>query len=132
MSEFTDLKSTLWDAANTLRGSAVDRTDWKGYILPLLFFKRISDCWDEETAEAAELYGDADPSHFEEIHRFQWRRSCDFITTRRPRTTSTKNSWRRSAPTSRPGNTTARSARPGEQTDRNCSNSFNNSGGETP
>jgi type I restriction-modification system DNA methylase subunit len=71
MSEFTDLKSTLWDAANTLRGSAVDRTDWKGYILPLLFFKRISDCWDEETAEAAELYGDADPSHFEEIPRGQ-------------------------------------------------------------
>jgi hypothetical protein len=27
-----DLKSTLWDAANTLRDSAVDRTDWKGYI----------------------------------------------------------------------------------------------------
>ena len=55
------LKSTLWEAANILRGSAVDRTDWKGYILPLLFFKRISDYWDEETAEAAELYGDADP-----------------------------------------------------------------------
>lgn len=36
-------KSALWDAANTLRGSAVDRTDWKGYILPLLFFKRICD-----------------------------------------------------------------------------------------
>lgn len=47
-----NLKSALWDAANTLRGSAVDRTDWKGYILPLLFFKRISDVWDEETAEA--------------------------------------------------------------------------------
>jgi type I restriction enzyme M protein len=34
-----NLKSTLWQAANILRGSAVDRTDWKGYILPLLFFK---------------------------------------------------------------------------------------------
>jgi hypothetical protein len=51
--KLTELKSTLWDAANTLRGSAVDRTDRKGYILPLLFFKRISDVWDEETAEAA-------------------------------------------------------------------------------
>src|SRR5438132_13829173 len=48
-----ELKSTMWDAANTLRGSAVDRTDWKGYILPLLFFKRICDVWDEETTEAA-------------------------------------------------------------------------------
>ncbi len=37
-----DLQNSLWEAANTLRGSAVDRTDWKGYILPLLFFKRIS------------------------------------------------------------------------------------------
>ena len=59
--DLNELKSHLWDAANTLRGSAVDRTDWKGYILPLLFFKRISDVWDEETSEAAELYGDADP-----------------------------------------------------------------------
>src|SRR5680860_243205 len=71
-----ELRSALWDAANILRGSAVDRTDWKGYILPLLFFKRISDVWDEETAEAAELYGDADPGHFEEIHRFQLPERC--------------------------------------------------------
>jgi type I restriction enzyme M protein len=66
----SDLKSHLWEAANILRGSAVDRTDWKGYILPLLFFKRISDVWDEETAEAQTLYGEADPSLYPEIHRF--------------------------------------------------------------
>ena len=66
----SDLKPALWNAANTLRGSAVDRTDWKGYILPVLFFKRISDVWDEETAEARELYGEADPTLFPEIHRF--------------------------------------------------------------
>ena len=36
-----DLQSHLWEAADILRGSAVDRTDWKGYILPLLFFKRV-------------------------------------------------------------------------------------------
>ena len=70
------LKSALWDAANTLRGSAVDRTDWKGYILPLLFFKRISDVWDEETAEAQEIYGEADPSLFPEIHRFVVPEAC--------------------------------------------------------
>lgn len=70
MSDAGELKSALWDAANTLRGSAVDRTDWKGYILPLLFFKRISDVWDEETAAAQDLYGDTDPSLFPEIHRF--------------------------------------------------------------
>ena len=32
-----NLHSALWEAANILRGSAVDRTDWKGYILPLRY-----------------------------------------------------------------------------------------------
>ncbi|MEQ8716669.1 MAG: class I SAM-dependent DNA methyltransferase [Acidimicrobiales bacterium] len=72
----SELRSKLWDAANILRGSAVDRTDWKGYILPLLFFKRISDVWDEETVEAAEMYGDEDPALFPEVHRFQVPEGC--------------------------------------------------------
>ncbi len=46
----SELESHLWEAANILRGSPVDRTDWKSYILPLLFFKRICDVWDEEHA----------------------------------------------------------------------------------
>ncbi|GJE10074.1 type I restriction-modification system subunit M [Methylobacterium longum] len=71
-----ELQSSLWDAANTLRGSAVDRTDWKGYILPLLFFKRISDVWDEETSAAREIYGGADPSLFPEVHRFVLPKGC--------------------------------------------------------
>lgn len=71
-----NLKSALWDAANTLRGSAVDRTDWKGYILPLLFFKRISDVWDEETKEAADTFGEADPSLYPEVHRFTLPEGC--------------------------------------------------------
>lgn len=65
-----DLRSHLWECAEILRGSAVDRTDWKAYILPLLFFKRISDVWDEETADAAALFGDAEPVDFPEVHRF--------------------------------------------------------------
>jgi len=72
----SELKSTLWEAANTLRGSAVDRTDWKGYILPLLFFKRISDVWDEETAEASETFGEVDPTLFPEVHRFHVPEGC--------------------------------------------------------
>ena len=59
-----ELQCTLWEAANILRGSVVDRTDLKGYILPLLFFKQICDVWDGEAAEAVETYGDANPSHF--------------------------------------------------------------------
>jgi len=61
------LESHLWEAANILRGSPVDRTDWKSYILPLLFFKRICDVWDEEHAEMVETYG----QDFADEHRFQ-------------------------------------------------------------
>ena len=72
----SELKAVLWGAANTLRGSAIDRTDWKGYILPLLFFKRISDVWDEETAEAQATYGENNPSLFPETHRFVVPEGC--------------------------------------------------------
>jgi type I restriction enzyme M protein len=67
-----ELRSRLWDCANILRGSAVDRTDWKGYILPLLFFKRICDVWDEEKAAMLESYGEA----FEDEHRFHLPDGC--------------------------------------------------------
>jgi type I restriction enzyme M protein len=71
-----DLRQHLWNCAEILRGSAVDRTDWKAYILPLLFFKRISDVWEEETADAAALFGDADPVDFPEVHRFTVPEGC--------------------------------------------------------
>src|SRR5690349_25145550 len=71
-----DIKSHLWNCAEILRGSAVDRTDWKAYILPLLFFKRLCDVWDEETAEAAKAFGEADPAQFPEAHRFQLPEGC--------------------------------------------------------
>ena len=71
-----ELQSRLWEAANILRSSAVDRTDWKGYILPLLFFKRICDVWDEENSEATDTYGDAYSSQFPDVHRFQVPEGC--------------------------------------------------------
>jgi type I restriction enzyme M protein len=71
-----DLKASLWQCAEVLRGSAVDRTDWKAYILPLLFFKRLSDVWDEELEEAVELFGEVDPVDFPEIHRFSIPEGC--------------------------------------------------------
>lgn len=66
------LESHLWEAANILRGSPVDRTDWKNYILPLLFFKRICDVWDEEYADTVATYGE----DFEDEHRFQVPNGC--------------------------------------------------------
>lgn len=43
----SQLESYLWKSADILRGS-VPASDYKRYILPLLFIKRISDRWDEE------------------------------------------------------------------------------------
>ena len=40
--DLAKLQSHLWEAANILRGP-VDAADFKTYIFPLLFFKRISD-----------------------------------------------------------------------------------------
>jgi type I restriction enzyme M protein len=47
----SELEQYLWGAANILRGP-VDKADFKSYIFPLLFFKRISDIYDEEYDEA--------------------------------------------------------------------------------
>jgi len=65
------LESYLWEAANILRGP-VDASDFKTYIFPLLFFKRISDVYDEELKQALEEYG----NDFPENHRFQIPASC--------------------------------------------------------
>jgi type I restriction enzyme M protein len=42
-----ELESYLWGAAKLLRG-LIDAGDYKQYVFPLLFFKRLSDVWDEE------------------------------------------------------------------------------------
>ena len=73
-----ELASHLWEAANILRGSPVDRTDWKSYILPLLFFKRICDVWDEEHASMLATYG----SDFADEHRFQVPDDCHWSSVR--------------------------------------------------
>src|SRR5688572_15125348 len=54
------LESYLWGAAIVLRG-LVDAGDYKQFIFPLIFFKRLSDVWDEDHATSlAESKGDAD------------------------------------------------------------------------
>jgi type I restriction enzyme M protein len=62
------LEDYLWGAANILR-SMIDTADFKQYIFPLLFFKRISDIWNEEYKEAFELSdGNLDYAMFRENH----------------------------------------------------------------
>ena len=65
------LEKYLWGAATTLRGT-IDAGDYKQYIFPLLFFKRISDVYDEEFERAlAESDGDMEYAAFAENHHFQ-------------------------------------------------------------
>lgn len=58
------LESHLWKAAEFLRGS-VNASDYKRYILPLLFLKRISDRWDEEKEKGL-------PHQFEVPKKAHW------------------------------------------------------------
>ena len=71
----SQLESHLWESANILRGP-VDAADFKTYIFPLLFFKRICDVWDEEYEEIVADTGDAELALFPESHRFQIPDGC--------------------------------------------------------
>jgi type I restriction enzyme M protein len=52
-----ELESYLWGAAKLLRG-LIDAGDYKQFVFPLLFFKRLSDVWDEEHQTALDETGD--------------------------------------------------------------------------
>ncbi len=66
-----ELESYLWGAAVLLRG-LIDAGDYKQFIFPLLFYKRVSDVWEEEYQTAlADSDGDLPYAQFAENHRFQ-------------------------------------------------------------
>ncbi len=70
------LEAHLWESANILRGP-VDAADFKTYVFPLLFFKRISDVYDEEyVAALAESDGDEEYARFPQNYRFQIPEDC--------------------------------------------------------
>ena len=72
----SQLESHLWEAANILRGP-VDAADFKTYVFPLLFFKRLSDVNDEEHAAAlVEFEGDEEAALFPENYGFQIPEGC--------------------------------------------------------
>lgn len=65
-----ELDAKLLAAANALRGP-IDPADFKAYIFPLLFLKRISDTWHWEHARALELFdGDEDLAALSDNYRF--------------------------------------------------------------
>ena len=66
-----ELEKYLWGAATTLRGK-IDAGDYKQYIFPLLFFKRICDVYDEEFESAlVKSDGDTEYAAFNENHHFK-------------------------------------------------------------
>lgn len=72
----SQLEQYLSKAAWILKGP-VDASDFKVYIFPLLFFKRISDVYDEEYKMAlSESEGDVEYASLPEFHRFEVPQDC--------------------------------------------------------
>lgn len=72
----SQLEQYLSKAAWILKGP-VDASDFKVYIFPLLFFKRLSDVYDEEYQSALqESDGDAEYANLPEFHRFILPEGC--------------------------------------------------------
>lgn len=70
------LYSHLFEDCNILRGP-IDQDDYKSYVIPILFFKRLSDVYDEETAENELKYGeDIDLYPEDELHTFVIPAGC--------------------------------------------------------
>lgn len=55
--DLTQLEQWLWDAACEIRG-ATDAPKFKDFILPLVFYKRLSDVFDDEFARHEAKFGD--------------------------------------------------------------------------
>lgn len=67
----SQLETYLWGAATLLRGT-IDAGEYKSFIFPLLFLKRLSDVYDEEYESALnESDGDSHYAELPEQHRFQ-------------------------------------------------------------
>lgn len=66
----------LFEACNILRGP-INQDEYKSYVTPILFFKRISDVYDEETQDALERSGgDKEYASFPENHSFDIPEGC--------------------------------------------------------
>lgn len=71
-----DLFNHLFEACNILRGP-INQDEYKSYVTPILFFKRLSDVYDEETQAAlAESDGDEEYAAFPENHSFVIPEGC--------------------------------------------------------
>ncbi len=71
------LEQFLWKSADILRGK-IDSSDYKKYIFGLLFYKRISDVWDEEYQKIIDEYKDKTLAEADYNHRFQVPKDCQW------------------------------------------------------
>lgn len=78
MIKLKNLEAYMWGAANLLRGM-IDAADFKQYIFPMLFYKRICDVYDEEYQKALEEsngsveYAEVYEHRFNIQKGFHWR-----------------------------------------------------------
>lgn len=76
------LYAHLFEACNILRGP-INQDEFKSYVIPILFFKRLSDVYDEETQVALEESGgDEEYASFPENHRFVIPDGCHWVDVR--------------------------------------------------
>lgn len=76
------LFSHLFEACNILRGP-INQDEYKSYVTPILFFKRLSDVYDEETQKALEESGgDEEYASFPENHTFIIPDGCHWLDVR--------------------------------------------------
>jgi len=70
-----DLEAHLWHAAHIITGP-IDASDYKTYIFPILFYKRICDVYDEELIDAMKQVDDAELAKGDMFHRIQIPSEC--------------------------------------------------------
>lgn len=77
-----ELEQSLWKAADILRG-AVRPEKYGDYMLPLLFFKRLSDVWTEEYEQALQRYKSKEAARQKFVHRFMIPEGCFWVDVRK-------------------------------------------------
>jgi type I restriction enzyme M protein len=60
--DISSLETWLWDAACAIRG-ATDAPKFKDFILPLIFYRRLSDVFDDEFEEQIKQFGSEEAAH---------------------------------------------------------------------
>ena len=63
-----EINTVLWKACDTFRG-VVDASEYKSYILVMLFVKYVSDVWQEHYEDLKQKYGDDEATILRRLKR---------------------------------------------------------------